>query len=322
LIEGSIPFGGRSACFVNEGMTNGGIYCYPNTIGRRVESLKQHTRLIAALTVFVVLSAYGCSSTQPPANQPTAEQPKPAPEKQAGQAPAPTPGQAAQPAKQPDQSEEQEPIQEAPAVHKPAAGNAGDVKPEQKPTPAKLNDYTQELILHPSIVIGKTTMDDMIKAYGQPVKIETVKSRFRTDIAKGIDSPAVEEILASFKVNPLTGKKFDTPFPFYFTKEKKILVAAPIFFLRDGLFDKMKSNTITYEDVKKYYGETVRESEKSIEFYDFDHKISLLVYKNKQGELASLLTKYDLLYAGNPNGMKHHEAMVKLLKAIKVGQKK
>ncbi|NGQ96339.1 hypothetical protein G3578_14330 [Brevibacillus sp. SYP-B805] len=288
--------------------------------------MKQHTRLAASLAVCAFLITNGCSSTQPPANQPAAEQSQPG--KPAEPTPAPTgqaassagqsvsAGQAAPSAGQPASKGEQQPIKPAPSAQQPSTGG-GEVKPAQKPTPANKNDYRNELVLYPSIVIGQTTMDDMIKAYGQPVKVETVPSRFREDIAKGVDSPAVEEVLATFKVNPLTGKKFNTPFPFYFTKDKKILVAAPIFFLRDGLFDKMKNNTITYQDVKNSYGEPVRESEKSIEFYDFDHKISLLVYKNERGELASLLTKYDLLYGSNTNGMKHHEAMVKLLKAIK-----
>jgi hypothetical protein len=298
-------------------------------MGRRVERLKQHSRLAAALAVCAFLFTNGCSSTQPPANQPAAEQPKPAPDKPAAPTPAQSgqaapsagqsassAGQAASSAGQPGKKEAQQPNQPASTAQKPATGG-GEVKPAQKPTPANKNDYRNELVLHPSIVIGKTTMDDMIKAYGKPVKIQTVPSRFRVDIAKGVDSPAVEEVLATFLVNPLTGKKFTTPFPFYFTKDKKILVAAPIFFLRDGLFDKMKNNTITYDDVKNSYGETARESAKSIEFYDFDHKISLLVYKNERGELASLLTKYDLLYGTNANGMKHHEAMVKLMKTIK-----
>jgi len=177
-------------------------------------------------------------------------------------------------------------------------------------------DLTSELTLHPSIVIGKTTMADMIQAYGKPLKLVHVKSNFRTDmLAKKEHAPQIEQIMGQFKVNPLTGKPFDKPFPFYFTKgNNPVLVAAPVFLKRGDLLEKERNGKVTLDDVKRVYGQPAREIEGALEYYDFSHDISLIVFTNKNGNIDTLLTKYDLLYGSNTRDLQTHEEIIKVSK--------
>ncbi len=267
--------------------------------------MKKQTIVLAVVTSFVLALTSGCaSSEQPEKKEPAAVQPQKPAEQAPGQAPAPA---TQKPSEQPPATAQPKPTQ-------PAAGKDTPITPEGKPTPANRNDYTNELILHPSIVIGKTTMDEMIAAYGQPVKTETIPTPYKVPAAGG--EKAVEQIMASFNVNPLTGEKFNKPYPFYFTKNKKILAAAPIFFLRDGLIEKVRNNTITFEHVKKSYGEITRKSDHSLQLIDYDHHISLHVEKDANNKLSAVLVKYDLFFAGQPAALKDYEEMARLAKVI------
>jgi hypothetical protein len=202
----------------------------------------------------------------------------------------------------------------------PPATQTGQTHTPQGQAPANQQaaslDLTRELTLHPTIVIGKTTLAEMIKAYGKPVKLVNVKSNFRTEILeKKENAPQIEQIMGQFKVNPLTGKPFDKPFPFYFTKgDNPVLVAAPIFLMRGDLLEKERKGKVTLEDVKKVYGEPAREIEGALEYYDFDHHISLIVFTNKSGNVGTMLTKYDLLYGSNTQDMQTHEEIIKVSK--------
>ncbi len=208
---------------------------------------------------------------------------------------------------------------ENPTAQAPAAQTGQPTAPQgQAPADSQVNsiDLTRELTLHPSIVIGKTTLADMIKAYGKPVKLVNVKSNFRTEIIeKKENAPQIEQIMGQFKVNPLTGKPFDKPFPFYFTKgDKPVMVAAPVFLQRGDLLEKEKKGSVTLDDVKKVYGEPAREIEGALEYYDFQHNISLIVFTNKSGNIATLLTKYDVLYGSNTADLEAHEEVIKVSK--------
>lgn len=208
---------------------------------------------------------------------------------------------------------------ENPTAQPPATQTGQPTAPQgQAPADSQVNsiDLTRELTLHPSIVIGKTTLADMIKAYGKPVKLVNVKSNFRTEIIeKKENAPQIEQIMGQFKVNPLTGKPFDKPFPFYFTKgDKPVMVAAPVFLQRGDLLEKEKKGSVTLDDVKKVYGEPAREIEGALEYYDFQHNISLIVFTNKSGNIATLLTKYDLLYGSNTADLEAHEEVIKVSK--------
>jgi len=272
--------------------------------------MKKQKVWMAVMSACMFALASGCaSSPEKPAKEPTAQQPQTPPAEQTPEKPE-TPNTAPntqQPAEQPQPpAGQQQPAQ-------PDAGKAA-IAPQKKPTPANKNDLTNELTLHPSIVIGKTTMDDMIAAYGQPVKTDTRPTPYKVPGAGG--SKPVELLMASFKVNPITGKKFDNPYPFYFTKEKKILAAAPIFLLRDELLDKQQNGTITFEDLKKSYGKVSRIQDDFVQFFDYDHHISLLVEKKADGSLTATLSKYDLFFAGFPAALEDYEKQAKLAEII------
>lgn len=272
--------------------------------------MNKQKALIAVMITLVLALANGCaSSSEQPAKGPAAEQPQTPPAQEA-------PGQAAAPGKSPSAQQPggQPPAPAQPKPNQPAAGKENQIKPEAKPTPANRNDYTNELILHPSIVIGKTTMDQMIAAYGKPVKTATIPTPYKVPAAGG--ERAVEQIMASFKVNPLTGQKFNKPYPFYFTKDKKILAAAPIFLLRDGLIEKVRNSTVTFEDVKASYGKITRVSDTYLQLIDYDHHIALRVEKDAKGNLAAFLTKYDLFFAGQPAALADYEETAKLAQKL------
>jgi hypothetical protein len=148
------------------------------------------------------------------------------------------------------------------------------------------------------------------------VKMATVASPFRTEMEeKKEKAPQIEEILASFHVNPLTGEPSRAAVPFFFTKgEKQVLVAAPIVLTRGDLLQKLKEKKITLEDVRRVYGEPAREIEGALEYYDYQHHISLLVFLDQQGNISTMLTKYDLLYGNNEKDMKLHEEIIKVSK--------
>lgn len=83
-------------------------------------------------------------------------------------------------------------------------------------------DLSRELTINPSIVVGKTTLAEMIKAYGKPEKLSQTESNFHTDIEeKKEKAPAIKELFAMFKVNPITGKPSENLFPLYFTTRGK-----------------------------------------------------------------------------------------------------
>jgi hypothetical protein len=202
-----------------------------------------------------------------------------------------------------------------------SSGSEQSAQPKPLPTqPAAQQaasiDLTPELNMYAKIAFGKTTLDEMVKQYGKPVKMATVASPFRTEMEEKKDkAPQIEEILASFKVNPLTGEPADAAVPFFFTKGKKqVLVAAPILLARGDLRQKLKEKKLTLEDVRRVYGEPAREIEGALEYYDFEHHISLLVFLDQQGNISTLLTKYDLLYGNKEKDMKLHEEVIKVSK--------
>lgn len=197
---------------------------------------------------------------------------------------------------------------QAPTTQPPATGTTQN--PGQNQT-APL-DLTPELTVNQSIVIGKTTMGEMMKKYGTP-KIRSTKSEFKTDIAKqGLNGPAIEELRAPFNVNPMTGEKSINTFPMYFTTDTKpVLVSTPILLNRGDLVQKAKAKTLTLGDIKNVYGIPTREAEDKLEYVDFDRKIHLIIKKSSGGSISARLTKYDLLYGKNQQDMKAYEQLVK-----------
>lgn len=267
---------------------------------------KKHKIMMAALSVAILTLGNGCTSQQP-TKEPSAQQPA-SPAKD-------SPTQAAGPDKSAATPAPAQPAPGQPAQNPPVAnGQTAPIVPEVKPTPANRNDYTNELILHPSIVVGKTTMDEMIAAYGQPVKTETRPTPYTVPAAGG--KKPVEQIMASFLVNPLTGKKHDKPYPFYFTKNKKILAAAPIFFQRDKLFEKQMQNKLTFADVIQSYGKLTRITDTYLQLIDYDHHIAIRVDKAADGHLSAVISKYDLFFAGQPAAMKDYEDTAKLAQKL------
>ena len=272
--------------------------------------MKKQKVWMVVMSACVFALASGCASApEKPAKEPTAQQPQTPPAEQPPEKPE-TPDTAPntqQPAEQPQPpAGQQQPAQ-------PDAGKTA-IAPQKKPTPANKNDLTNELTLHPSIVIGKTTMDDMIAAYGQPVKTDTRPTPYKVPAAGG--SKAVEQIMASFLVNPLTGEKFDKPYPLYFTKERKILAAAPVFLLRDELYEKQQKGTATFQDLIDSYGKVTRITDTFVQFIDYDHHIALRVEKAANGQLSATITKYDLFYAGQPTSMAEYEETSRLAQKL------
>lgn len=196
---------------------------------------------------------------------------------------------------------------QAPATQPPQSGTA--VTPGQNQGPV---DLTPELTINPSIVIGKTTMTDMIKKYGAP-KMRSTKTEFKTDVEKqGFNGPSIEELRAPFKINPLTGEKSNDAYPMYFsTSEKPLLVSAPVFLTRGDIDEKAKNKTLTLEDIKKTYGTPTREAKNRLEYYDFERKIYLVIKKSSKGSISARVTKYDLLYGKNVEDMKAYEDLIK-----------
>lgn len=261
--------------------------------------------LLAAWAAILLLAA-GCSEKQPAAQSPNAQtapgQPSAAPDASAspsaGQAPA-AKGEigAAQPGTTAGKA------QTVPANGQTAPVQAGPI------------DLTPELTVNPTLVIGKTTYAELSKKYGAPISSKRVKTAFRKGLASGSGPfPQIEETVALFKLNPLSGKPLDTGFPLYFTADdKQVLVSAPVFLRRGGLLEKIKNGTLSFDDVKRVYGEPTRESKDGLEYYDFDHKAVMFVFKNSKGHLNAVVTKYDLLYAGDPADLQAHEQTIRRL---------
>ncbi|WP_134686685.1 hypothetical protein [Brevibacillus migulae] len=275
--------------------------------------MKKQKAWMAVMSACVLVLASGCaSSPEQPAKEPTAQQPQTPP---AGKTPEKTEPNTAPNTQKP--TEQPQPAtggqQQQPAPTQPEAGKTVAV-PQKKPTPANKNNLTNELILHPSIVIGKTTMDEMIAAYGQPVKTDIRPTPYKVPVAGG--SKPVEQIMASFLVNPITGEKYDKPYPFYFTKERKILAAAPVFLLRDELYEKQQKGTATFQDLINSYGKVTRITNTFVQFIDYDHHIALRAEKAADGKMVATITKYDLFYAGQPAALADYEETARLAQKL------
>ncbi|WP_139488804.1 hypothetical protein [Brevibacillus dissolubilis] len=286
---------------------------------------KQTTRIAGVILGFMLLT--GCNQEQAtPA--PEATQPADTQQPAGGTTtPAPTTTTPENPAAGTPATEK--PATTTPGTTTPAPGqnqpaNQTPAKTTPAPAPAKPGqtaemDLRRELIINPSLTVGKTTYDEMVKKYGKPVFEKNVKSPFRTGLAKGAENPPqIEEVVAMFQFNPLTGEKIKSVVPMFFTPDKKTLVSSSILLTRGDLREKLAGGTtITFEDVKKAYGKPNRESAEGLEYYDFQNNITMTVTKDKKGKVVARVTKYDLLYAGNPTDLQAHEDAIKELAAQK-----
>lgn len=254
---------------------------------------KRTSWLLVAATTAILLQ--GCNSAAQPNTQPT-----PAP---AGQA-------TEQPAAQPQ------------------AGNATNTQPATKPstdnpaTPgngAKQGaiDLTPELQLNPAMRIGTTTFAELEKKFGSAEEVKDHNTAFRTGLNNPSSKfPKIVNTSAKFHINPVTGEKMDQTFPYYFTKDdKKVLVQSQIILKRGDLVAKQKNHTVTLEDVKKAYGDPLRETPVGLEYYDFEHKIAIHVMMLKKGKLSCMLSRYDLLYGENIQDLQKHEEKIRELAA-------
>ncbi len=241
--------------------------------------------IIAATTAFLL---QGCAQASKPNAQAPAQQPPAAAQQPPAVAQQPSPATP-------------QPTQPGQAAGQPAS-NQGAI------------DLTPELKVNPSMIIGTTTYNDTVAKFGKPLMEKDHKTAFRTELTKkGSKLPQIVDTYALFHVNPVTGEKMDKVFPYFFTKDaKKVLVASQILPHRGTLLEKIKNSTATFDDVKKYYGTPIRETSKGLEYYDFDHKISLHV-TNVKKRIVFFLTKYDLLYGSNTTDLQAHEDTIKRL---------
>ncbi|MGC5323928.1 hypothetical protein [Brevibacillus sp. SYSU BS000544] len=246
-----------------------------------------------SIGMVTALLLQGCSqASSPDTGKPSTTQPG----QQTGQPAAPN---------QPNASQQPAPP--------PAKGGQAEQPVANKEKPVRLN-LTRELTVNPAMKIGTSTYDELAKKFGKPVQEKTVNTPFRTELTKKDSKlPQIQNITALFHVNPITGEKMEKSFPYNFTNDKKkVLVTSQILPRRSDLIEKIKTKSITLDDFKRVYGKPTRESETSLEYYDFDNNIVLLI-ANKKGSLTYQVTKYDLLYGSNTTDLKAHEETIQRL---------
>lgn len=252
---------------------------------------------IAMLTTALL---QGCAQSSSPGDEkPSTTQPSPTTEQPA------TPNQPAT-GQQPAQGNQQ-------PAPQPAKGGQAAQPPANQEQPLQLN-LTRELTVNPVVKIGTTTYAELIKKVGKPAHEKVVHTPFRTGLTKKDSNyPQIQNVVAIFHLNPVSGQKMEKTFPYHFTNDnKKVLVTSQILPRRSDLLDKIKNKTITFADIKRVYGKPTRESEKSLEYYDFDNNIVMFVV-NKEGTITYQLTKYDLLYGSNTTDLQAHEETIQRL---------
>lgn len=237
---------------------------------------------------------------------------------QASQPAQPTPTPAGQTATQQPQTQpsgsQTAPTTQQPTTTQPSSGGQAATQPAASQGTV---DLTPELKLNPAMVLGKTTYTELEMRFGKAEDVKDHKTAFRMGLSNPQSKyPQVVNISAKFHINPLTGQKMNETFPYYFTKDdKKVLVAAQTVLRRGDLLVKEKNHTITLDDIKKVYGEPLRETPIGMEYYDFNHKIALQVIMRGKGKFAYMLTKYDVLYGDDTQDLQKHEEKIKELAA-------